>query len=201
MDIKERLDKLINDTKGTILSQEKIFDSGFIKIYKEEYKLPDGRVINKQRISKNDGKNAAIVITRTIDNKYLIVFQNRVNNNVSAEFPSGYIEPNEDVLQGSLREVEEETGYSSTSAILLDTTIPNIGTEMSKLYIVFVDKAEKKFKQNLDADEYINYELFTFEELEYLINNNYIMSNGNKLAFFHLKELLNKEKSDKIHSM
>ena len=190
MDIKERLDKLINDTKGTILSQEKIFDSGFIKIYKEEYKLPDGRVINKQRISKNDGKNAAIVITRTIDNKYLIVFQNRVNNNVSAEFPSGYIEPNEDVLQGSLREVEEETGYSSTSAILLDTTIPNI-----------VDKAEKKFKQNLDADEYINYELFTFEELEYLINNNYIMSNGNKLAFFHLKELLNKEKSDKIHSM
>lgn len=109
MDIKEKLDKLINDTKGTILSQEKIFDSGFIKIYKEEYKLPDGRVINKQRISKNDGKNAAIVITRTIDNKYLIVFQNRVNNNVSAEFPSGYIEPNEDVLQGSLREVEEET--------------------------------------------------------------------------------------------
>ena len=96
MDIKERLDKLINDTKGTILSHEKIFDSGFIKIYKEEYKLPDGRVINKQRISKNDGKNAAIVITRTIDNKYLIVFQNRVNNNVSAEFPSGYIEPNED---------------------------------------------------------------------------------------------------------
>lgn len=72
---------------------------------------------------------------------------------------------------------------------------------MSKLYIVFVDKAEKKFKQNLDADEYINYELFTFEELEYSINNNYIMSNGNKLAFFHLKELLNKEKSDKIHSM
>ena len=51
----------------------------------------------------------------------------------------------------------------------------------------------KEKLQSLDKDEFINYYLFTFDELKYLIENNYIISGGNKLAFFHLKEILNNE--------
>ena len=163
-------------------------------MFEEEYKLPDGRIITKESVSKNNGKDASIIITRTIDNKYLIVFQNRVDNIVSAEFPSGYIEPGEDVLSGSLREVLEETGFVSNEAYLLDTIIPNIGTESAKIHIVYVKNAEKKQSQSLDSDEFINYELFTFEELSYLIDNQFMQSSGNKLAFYHLKDIIQENK-------
>lgn len=191
--MKEKLDLIVKNTKGKLLSTDKIFDGGFVKVYKEEYSLPDGRVITKQRISKNNDKDAAIVITRTKDDKYIIVFQNRTNNIVSAEFPSGYIEPNEDVLEGARREILEETGYyvNKKDIKLLDTVIPNIGTETSKVHIIYANNAYKKSSQSLDEDEFINYELFSFDELKYLIDNGYIVSSGNKLAFYHLREIIN----------
>lgn len=190
--LKDKIEEIIKNTKGTKLKSDIIFDSGFIKIYKEEYKLPDNRIIEKQRIVKNNGKDAAIVVTRTKDDKYLLVFQNRVDNIVSAEFPSGYIESGEDVLSGALREVKEETGFISKDAKILDSCIASIGTESTKLYIMFVDNAEKEFNQDLDEDEYINYELFTYQELEELIKNHYIQGTSNRLAFQLLKEILKK---------
>ena len=189
-DFKDRIENIIKNTKAERLSRDLIYDSGFIKIYKEEYRLPDGRVITKQVISKNSGKTAAIIVVRTIDDKYLLVFQNRVDNIVSCEFPSGYIEPGEDVITGALREVKEETGFVSNEATILDEVAANIGTENTKLYLVFVNNAKKEYSQDLDQDEYINYELFTYEELEYLINNNYIQSSSNRLAFQLLKNML-----------
>lgn len=190
----DRIKQIVLKTKAERLNREMLFDGGFIEVFKEDYKLPNGRIITKESISKNHNKDAAIIITRTIDDKYLIVFQNRVNNIVSAEFPSGYIEENEDILKGALREVLEETGYASTDATLLDSFVPNIGTESAKIHIVYVKNAVKVNDQMLDSDEYINYELFTLEELNYLIDNKYILSSGNKLAFYHLKEILEKEK-------
>ena len=190
--ISKRVDEIIEKTKAIKISSEKVFDSGFIKIFNEKIKLPDGRVVVKQRISKNNDKDAAIIITRTNDDKYIIVFQNRVNGIVSAEFPSGYIEENEDVITGALREVKEETGFISDDAQIFDTSMSSIGTEDSIIHIVFVDNAVKVNDQDLDDDEYINYELFTFDELEELVNNNYIQGTSNKLAFYYLKNIVKK---------
>lgn len=189
-DLKERLEEIFKKTKAERLNRELLFDGGFIKVFKEEYLLPDGRVITKQVVTKNGGKPAAIIVVRTVDDKYLLVFQNRVDNIVSCEFPSGYIEENENPIAGALREVKEETGYVSTDARILDEFISSIGTENTKLYIIFVDNAKMGDGQELDDDEYINYELFDFDELTYLINNNYILSSSNRLAYYHLKEMV-----------
>ncbi len=191
--LKDKIDAIVNKTKGERLSRDLIFDGGFVKVFKEEYKLPDGRIITRECISKNNNKSAAIIITRTIDNKFIMVFQNRIDNIVSCEFPSGYIEENEDVIKGALREVREETGYVSDEAEILDEFIPNIGSENAKMYIVYVKNARKAFDQDLDDDEYINYELFDFDEIEYLVKNHYIKNSGNKLAYYHLKEILEKK--------
>ena len=188
--IESKIKSIIEKTKADLLSRKQIFDSSFIKVFEEKYKLPDGRIISKQSVSKNNGKEAVIVITKTIDNKFLLVFQNRVDNVVSIEFPSGYIEDKEEITEAAKREVLEETGYLIENIKLIDTFIPNIGTESSKIHIVYGENAKKINNQELDDDKYINYYLFSYEELEYLIKKNYIQSGGNKLAFFHLKEII-----------
>lgn len=190
--MKEKVEKIIKETKGTKNSSKILYDAGFIKLYEEEYTLPDGRVIKKQRVCKNNGKDAAVVVTRTIDDKFLVVFQNRVDNIVSCEFPSGYLEPGEDPVEAGMRELTEETGFVSTKGREIDTFISSIGTENSAIHLIYVEEAKKEKEQELDDDEYINYELFTWDELTYLFDNHIIMSGGNRLAYLHLKNILNK---------
>ena len=190
--MKERIDEIIKNTRGVKNSSKLLYDAGFIKLYEEEYTLPDGRVVKKQRISKNNGLDAAVVITRTIDDKFILVFQNRVDGIVSCEFPSGYLDDGETAEEAALRELSEETGYVGESAKEIDTFISSIGTENSIIHLVYVDGAKKMKEQSLDDDEYINYELFTFDELTYLFDNHIIKSGGNRLAYYHIKEILNK---------
>ncbi len=194
--LKNVVDDVINKTRAELLIREKVYDGGFVEVYEEKYKLPNDKIITKNSIVKNSNKDASIVITRVDNDKYLLVFQNRVNDTVSIEFPSGYIEEGENVIDGSIREVYEETGYLLSDGELVDTFIPNIGSESAKVHIVYLKNLVSKNKQKLDEDEYINYMEFTFDEINYLIENNYIQSGGNKLAFFYLKDILAKEKND-----
>ncbi|MBR1386535.1 MAG: NUDIX hydrolase [Bacilli bacterium] len=196
--IKDVVDDIINKTKAELVTREKVYDGGFVEVYEEKYKLPNDKEITKKSIVKNGNKDASIVIARVSDDKYLLVFQNRINNIVSVEFPSGYIEENEDVITGSIREVYEETGYLLSDGELVDTFIPNIGSESSKVHIVYLKNVVCKNNQKLDDDEYINYMEFSFDEISYLINNNYIQSGGNKLAFFYLKDILTKENNNNV---
>lgn len=188
--LEEKINKIIKKTKGKLVSRKIAYDGSFIKVYKEEYLYPNAKNVVKEKIVKNKGKNAVIVVTRTIDNNFLLVIQNRIDENVSVEFPSGYIEDNETVFEASEREVLEETGYVGDNSKILDCVVSSIGTENNKTYITFIDNAKKQVKQKLDDDEYVNYIEVTFDELKYLIDKQYILSSSNKLAYYHLKEII-----------
>ncbi len=190
--MKERIEEIINKTKAKKINSKLLYDGGFIKLYEEEYLLPDNRKIKKERVVKSNGLDAVVIVTRTVDDKFLMVFQNRVDEVVSCEFPSGYIEKDEKIEKAALRELAEETGFVSDDVRIVDSFISSIGTENSTIHIVYVNNAKKEKNQELDSDEYINYELFTFDELTYLFDNHIIKSGGNRLAYYHLKELLNK---------
>ena len=72
---------------------------------RETYKLPNGKVVNKEKIVKNNGKDSVIVIAINQDKEYIITFQNRIKDKLIAEFPAGYIEDGEDVIDDAKREL------------------------------------------------------------------------------------------------
>lgn len=192
-----KINKVINETTAELLSSEIIHQDKFITLVKEIYKLPNNKIISRDRVIIKNNKEAVLIIAKTHDDKYLIVIQNRINGITSVEFPSGYIEENESIEIAANRELEEETGYISNDIYILDNYYTQLGIDSGIVNIVLANNCVKVSDQKLDDSEYINYMEVTLEELKELIRLNYIKSVGNKLAFYELlstKEEINVKK-------
>ena len=81
-ELKKKINKIINDTKAEFLGFDILYKGEFINLIKEYYKLPDDRIITRERIVKNNNKQAVIIVARTEDNKYILVVQNRINSSI-----------------------------------------------------------------------------------------------------------------------
>ena len=190
--MKERIDEIIKKTKGVKTGSKMIFDGGFIKVFEEGYTLPHGRNNVKQRIQKNNGKDAVVIITRTSDDKYIMVFQNRVDNIVSCEFPSGYVEKDESYETAARRELLEETGYKANDLIEVCSFNQDEGCSASLNKGFIARDCVKVDDQNLDESEYIKYFECTLDELFYLVNNGYIKGANSLLTIEKAKNYLKK---------
>lgn len=185
-ELENKIKSLIKDTKAEQINVRELYKGKFVTLLEEDYRLPNGNIIQRERIRKNNGKEAVIIVGRTSEDKYLLVVQNRINGIVSVEFPAGYIEEGEDVLVAAKRELLEETGYTSDDLYLLDTYRSSLGIDGSVINIVVANNVNLVSEQNLDESEYINYDLFTLDEIGELINNHYINGAGNRLAYFEI---------------
>lgn len=193
--LENKISNLFSNTKAKYLSTKTLFKGKFIDLIEEEYLLPNNVIMTRERIIKNKGKQAVIIIAITNDNKYILVSQNRINEMTTLEFPSGYVEENESIIEASARELLEETGYTASYIEKIDSYYTQISIDSSTVNIVIAYNCVKANEQNLGRYEYINYDKFTLEELKELIINNYITGAGNKLAFYELL-YLSREKID-----
>ena len=178
---------MMNQTKATYLGSKSLYKGKFIELIEEDYLLPNQVVMKRERIVKNHQKDAVIIVARTKEDQYLLVSQNRINQLTTLEFPSGYVEPQESVIDASQRELLEETGYVAENVVMLDSYYALAGIDSSLVYIVLATGCEKVAGQNLGKYEYIHYDTFSYEELEELVKNQYILGVGNKLAFYELE--------------
>ncbi len=182
----DKIHTLYDKVKGNLVKSELLFNGDFLQVLREIYELPDKRIVKKEKVIKNNGKNSVIVIALTCDGRYIITFQNRIKDHILAEFPSGYIENNEDVIDASKRELMEETGYESDDMFILDEIFSYPGIDNSKTYIVVANNCVKTCEPRKDGTELVNYELFSLDELKYMIQNNIMNGSSNKLAFYSL---------------
>ena len=197
-ELNKKINYLYNSVKAKHIDTKKLYQGRFIDLIEEEYLLPNNKTITRERIIKNMHKEAVIVIAITDDNKYILLAQNRIDNKVSLEFPSGYIEDGETCIEGAVRELLEETGYVSNSVNYLDSYYSQLGIDSSITHIVVANNCIKQYNQTLSPHEYINYMKFTFEELTELINENIINGVGNKLAFYELLYLNNNKNKSRV---
>ena len=181
----EKITKLYDKVKGKLTKEEILYKGDFIKLIREFYSLPNNRTITREKIVKNGGKDSVIIVATDSNGDYILTFQTRINDKIIAEFPSGYIEDGEDVIEAAKRELKEETGYVSDIVTLLDEFYYSVGIDNSICYIVRMKNSVKAFDVN--SNENLTYGIFTEEELKYLLNNNIICGGLNKLAYYSLQ--------------
>lgn len=182
----EKINELYQKVKGECIQTEILYGGNFLQILRETYRLPDETTVQKEKVVKNAGKDSVIVIAITHEKEYLITFQNRIQDKMIAEFPSGYIENGESVIDAANRELKEETGYASDDLLIVDEVYTSPGIDNSITYIVLANNCTQIDKQNISGSELLSYGLFSEQELNYLVNNNIIRGAMNKLAYYIL---------------
>ena len=181
----EKITNIYEKVKGKLTKEEILYSGDFINLIKEVYSLPNNRTITREKIVKNGGKDSVIIVATDSNGNYILTFQTRINDKIIAEFPSGYIEDGEGVIEAAKRELKEETGYVSDIVTLLDEFYYSVGIDNSICYIVRMKNSVKAFDVN--SNENLTYGIFTEEELKYLLNNNIMCGGLNKLAYYSLQ--------------
>ena len=181
----EKITNIYEKVKGKLTKEEILYSGDFINLIREVYSLPNNRTITREKIVKNGGKDSVIIVATDSNGNYILTFQTRINDKIIAEFPSGYIEDGEDVIEAAKRELKEETGYVSDNVTLLDESYYSVGIDNSVCCIVRMKNSVKAFDVN--SNENLTYGIFTEEELKYLLNNNIMCGSLNKLAYYSLQ--------------
>ena len=187
-----KLDQLSNKMMAKNIKSELIFNGKFFKIVKERYTLLNNKIIENERIIKNNNKNSIIIIAITKDQKYIIILNNKIKAKIFAEFPFDYIEKNENILDAANQILKNKVGYTSDDLIAIDSTYTSPGIDNSTTHIVVAKNCEP-----IERSEILTYELFSESELQYLIDHKIFNGILNKLAYYAYHDSNNKSLSTK----
>jgi len=171
--------------KWKTLKSEYIHKSPFGNIRKDHCKLPNGIVIDDYYVNEYSDWVNAVVITK--ENKIVLVEQYRhAGEGFFLEVPAGKREGNETHEEGLIREVKEETGYTSLSKpILLGEFMVNPATQNNVVKTYLIQDAFKRYDQYLDDTEDIKVKLYEFDRF-----GDYILTNKIKTQLFTVNAYL-----------
>lgn len=144
--------------KWKTLDSEYLYKTPFGNLRKDKCELPNGMIIDNYYVNEYTDWVNAIVITK--DQQIVLVEQYRyAGNDFFLEIPAGKIEEGESFEEGILREVRQETGFTSKSKpIKLGEFMVNPATQTNKIITYLIVEAYKEFEQNLDnTEEILNY--------------------------------------------
>ncbi|MFD1850554.1 NUDIX hydrolase [Oceanobacillus bengalensis] len=145
------------------INSEQIFEGNVVNLRVDEVTLPNGET-SKRELIKHPGAVAVIAITE--ENKIVFVEQYRKALEKSIiEIPAGKLEPGEHPIAAAIRELEEETGYTTNGLHFVTSfyTSPGFADELLHLYIT--DELVKlKEPKSLDEDEFVEVIELTLDE-------------------------------------
>ena len=168
-----------------------LYKTPFGNLRKDTCKLPNGMTIDDYYVNEYVDWVNAIVLTK--DNQIVLVEQYRHGcQGFYLEVPAGKIEEGERDEEGILREIREETGYTSgVKPVLLGEFMVNPATQNNKIKTFLIMDAYQSAGQQLDETEEIDVTLIDFEKFGHLIRNREIQTQlFTASAYFMAKAVL-----------
>lgn len=162
MDLKERKfdDSVLVETK---LSSEPIFDGHVIRVFKDTVALSNGKTATREVVRHN---GATCIVPITDSGEVLMVRQFRYAlGRITLEIPAGKIDPGESPEVCAVRELAEETGYTSNNIVYLGELHTSVGF-CDEVIHMYAAKDLVRHELSPDEDEFLNLSAIPLDTLE-----------------------------------
>ncbi|HEX4926146.1 MAG TPA: NUDIX hydrolase [Bdellovibrionales bacterium] len=143
-----------DDKKWEVLSSREIFRTPFFQLRSDQCKLPDGRVMPNYFVCSFTPWVQVLALTP--DHQAIMVRQYRHGIGASTlEFPGGAVSSHEvsEAEKAALRELREETGYTSPRVQFAGVHHPNPAFQNNELFTFIAWDCVKEGEQELDPFE------------------------------------------------
>ena len=177
------MDSMLKETR---IGGEVAYDGRFLKVHRDQIRLPDGRTSNREFI-RHPG--AVAVLPLFDDGRVLLERQFRYpNDRVFIEFPAGKIDPGEEALASAKRELIEETGYTATDWHFV-CTIHNAIAYSDEHLDLFLARGLTAGEAQLDDGEFLETFTATIPELLQMVRSGEITDVKTVIGAFWLEKI------------
>ncbi|MEN1969087.1 NUDIX hydrolase [Lentibacillus sp. N15] len=170
------------------IQSKQIYDGKVVKLQVDEVTLPDGKTAKRELI-KHPGAVGIIPVTK--DKKIMMVEQYRKPLEKSlVEIPAGKLEPGEKPEVTAVRELEEETGFTTNSLQFVTSFYTSPGFADELMYLYLTDHLEPLTKKAAgDDDEFVELIELTLDEAKQYVNDHRIHDAKTNYAILYLEML------------
>lgn len=171
-----------------VLSSERIYDSWWVGLRRDELALPGGGTQEHHVIEIGD---AVCVLPITAEGEVVLIGQYRHTHGTTHwETPAGRLEDGEDPAEGALRELREETGYEAGTLRPMPGFYPTNGISAHWSHLFAATGCELRHEQDLDPSERILVRTFSWAECDALLREGKIKDGFTALALLYGRWLL-----------
>lgn len=178
------------DYEEKTMKTEKIYEGKIINLRIDTVELPDKKY-SKREIVEHSGSVGIIPI---IDDSLVLVkqFRKSVEKNL-LEIPAGKIEINEEPRETALRELSEETGYTTDNLKYLFEFYTSPGFSNEKIYLFLTDELFEG-ETNFEDNEYIEVQKIKIEDLVKMVDRGEITDSKTIISIFYAEKYINQNK-------
>ena len=178
----------MNKFEEKTIETEEIYDGQVVKLRVDKVMLPNSQT-SKREVITHQGGVAVIPVTK--DNKILFVKQYRKPIESSLiEIPAGLIDAGEKPATTAVRELEEETGYTTKKLTFVTSFHPSPGYTDELIHIYYTDELEL-LKEPVpgDEDEFVEVIELTLKEAKEYVKQQRIHDAKTNYAVLYLESI------------
>lgn len=164
--------------KEIVLKSIPIYKGKIVDLRRNLVKLPNDKLAFREIVNHQKG----VCVIPLLNNEILFIKQYRSGcDRILLELPAGLVDENEKSIDAAIRELAEETGYSSAKITYLGEyySSPGFTNEAVSIYL-----CEDLFKKELpkDEDEFLELVSYSVNDAIKLLNSNMILDMKTALA-------------------
>lgn len=151
-----------------------IFDSKYLKVYRDKVCLPNGNECDFFLTKKS---NIVVIVAITSDSKLIMIdeYKYAAEKHMTV-LPAGHVEINEEIIEAAKRELAEETGYVGVDYAYLGRLYESPVQDLHHVDVVMVKNVKKIMQVSHEKSEDIRLHLTKISDLKKNILNNKIQS-------------------------
>lgn len=177
--------------KEKCINKEVIYDGKIIRVEKDDIELEDGHRSTREVVFNTGGVS---VLAFDQAGKIILAKQFRYPSKEELyEIPGGKQNENESYVAAGMRELEEETGYTSNDATYFGYFYPTVAYCSEVIHLVLAKNCVYK-KQHLDDGEHVDVALYDYDEVKRMIYDNEIKDGKTIIAVLKYDSLYKNDK-------